>query len=407
MHTEKTSQENIETKHPLSAPHPREFTIDDVENLQGYLRGLNERSIRDKTSYVFNSNSLYVHLTEAQDTPSPEARAPEDSFDQTVHSLLSMWGERNKYGKGGPKTVTDTIRMFTDHPELNEVSPIHFQGGAEYVSARFVHVITGRTMGKPREKATQRYYLNPKADAMGYVVDQLAGGAVAQQVPLYFKFVNIATGNPNKRSLARTDRIVIYASDAQTEFVEGLLGTVTSSRPEAFEGRTVAGFGETLSDGVSRCDEVTEWQNQQFKGSSEGISFNSLRSNLLASVLMDVTRDIISDPAARRVHVDEKTIEQHFLDSLTATLQYEHPGTRIEAGDPEIKMALSVKMAPNELKGVFGPNAIRSIDDAIAKTARQVLPRIESSHLLAGFQHHLQKTAPKFGIDPLNLARNI
>ena len=122
---------------------------------------------------------------------------------------------------------------------------------------------------------------------------------------------------------------------------------------------------------------------------------------------MDVTRDIISDPAARQVHVDEKTIEQHFLDSLTATLQYEHPGTRINAEDPEIKIALSVKMAPNELKGVFGPNAIRSIDDAVAKTARQVLPRIESSHLLAGFQHHLQKTAPKFGIDPLNLARNI
>lgn len=390
-------------------PQPREFTANDVVNIQRYMQELQNSSVAEGADYVPSKAGLYDHLTEADTVTEQEPQADEASFDKSVNSLLSVWGERNGLPPNGPKTLAETKDLFAQNPKLNETSPIHFQGGAEYVTGRFTHVITGRAMGKHREQTARRYYLNPRADKMGHVVEQLTGAALQSEIPLYFKFVDLATGKPDHRTLSRTDRIVIYASEDQTEFVAGLLGNVVEESPDAFSGRKVAGFGEVLADGITLADEVTDEQNRRFKGHGEGTSFNDLRSQLLYEATLDVTKDLVSIPEFAAVKVGDQTIRDVFASELSKAISKHKSGTVIKADDPELSQALEVGLSADRLKesGKFSENAVRAIQDAVAKTARDVLPRIQPDSLLRGYQHHIKQLAPKYGINPDNLARNI
>jgi hypothetical protein len=390
-------------------PQPREFKADDVVNIQRYMQELQISSLSDSADYVPSKTGLYDHLTEADTVIEQEPRADESSFDKSVSSLLSAWGERMGLPPEGPKTLKETKDLFAQNPKLNDTSPIHFQGGAEYVTSRFTHVITGRALGKHREPTARRYYLNPKADKMGHVVEQLTGAALLSEVPLYFKFVDVATGNPDRRTLSRTDRIVIYASEGQTEFVEGLIGHVAEESPDAFSGRKVAGFGEILADGITMADEVTDEQNERFKGYSEGTSFNDLRSQLLYEATLDVTKDLVSIPEFASVKVGGQTVREVFASELSKAMSEYKTGTVIRVDDPELTQALEVGLSAERLKvsGEFSENAVRAIKYAVARTARNVLPRIQPDSLLRGYQYHIKQLAPKYGIDPNNLARNI
>ena len=397
-------QQNI----PLE-PKPREFSVDDVVNVQRYLQELQDSSVTDSADYVPSKTGLYEKLTENTDNTEIEPSADEHSFDKSINTLLSAWGERNGLGEGAPQSLAEARRLFTQNPKLNKTSPIQFQGGAEYASGRFVHVATGRAIGKHREPATRRYYLNPTADKMGHVVEQLTGAALQSEVPLYFKFVNVATGTPSQRTMERTDRIVIYASEAQTDFVEGVLGHVATETPEAFIGRTVSGFGEVLADGMARADDVTKEQNEKFKGYSEGTSFNDLRSKLIYEATLDVTKDLVAFPEFASVKVGDQTIRQKFASELSKAISKHKTGTVIGENDPELLRALELGLSSEQLKqsGRFSDKAVRAIEDAVAKTARDVLPRIQPASLLRGYGHHIKRIAPKYGIDPDNLARNV
>lgn len=390
-------------------PQPRQFTANDVANIQRYMQELSSSSLAEGADYVPSKSGLYDHLTEPDSVSEREPQADESSFDKSVSSLLSTWGERIGLPPDGPKTLAEAKDTFAQNPKLNEISPIHFQGGAEYVTGRFTHVITGRAMGKHREPTARRYYLNPTTDKMGHVVEQLTGAALQSEVPLYFKFVDVATGNPDRRTLSRTDRIVIYASEGQTEFVEGLLGHVVEESPDAFMGRKVAGFGEVLADGVTVADEVTDEQNARFKGHSEGTSFNDLRSQLLYEATLDVTKDLVSFPEFASVKVGDQTIKEVFAAELSKAISKHKSGTVIKADDPELSQALELGLSAEQLResGKFSENAVRAIQDAVAKTARNVLPGIQPDSLLRGYQHHIKQLAPKYGVDPDNLARNI
>lgn len=397
-------QQNIPLK-----PKPREFSVDDVVNVQRYLQELQDSSVTDSADYVPSKTGLYEKLTENTDNTEIEPSADEHSFDKSINTLLSAWGERNGLGEGAPQSLAEAQRLFTQNPKLNEISPIQFQGGAEYASGRFVHVATGRAMGKHREPATRRYYLNPTADKMGHVVEQLTGAALQSGVPLYFKFVNVATGTPSQRTMERTDRIVIYASETQTDFVEGVLSYVATETPEAFAGRTVSGFGEILADGITRADDVTKEQNEKFKGYSEGTSFNDLRSKLIYEATLDVTKDLVAFPEFASVKVGDQTIRQKFASELSKAISKHKTGTVIGENDPELLRALELGLSSEQLKqsGRFSDKAVRAIEDAVAKTARDVLPRIQPASLLRGYGHHIKRIAPKYGIDPDNLARNV
>ena len=244
---------------------------------------------------------------------------------------------------------------------------------------------------------------------MGRVVEQLTDAALQSEVPLYFKFMDVATGNPGRRTLSRTDRIVIYASEGQMEFVENLLGHVVEESPEAFRGRKVAGFGEALADGVTVADEVTDEQNARFKGHGEGISFNDLRSQLLYEATIDVTKDLVIFPEFASVKVGSQTVKEVFATELSKAISKHTTGTVVKADDPELSRALELGLSAERLKesGEFSENAVRAIQDAAVKTARNVLPRIQPDSLLRGYQYHIKQLAPKYGIDPDNLARNI
>lgn len=397
-------QQNI-----LLEPKPREFSIDDVVNVQKYLQELQDSSVNDGADYVLSKAGLYEKLTESTDDTETEPSADEYSFDKSISTLLAALGERNGLDAGAPQSLAETQRLFTQNPKLNETSPIHFQGGAEYASGRFVHIVTGRAMGKHREPASRRYYLNPTADKMGHVVEQLTGAALRSEVPLYFKFVNVATGTPSQRTMERTDRIVIYTSEAQTDFVEGVLSHVITEIPEAFSGRTVSGFGEILADGMARADDVTREQNEKFKGHSEGISFNDLRSELIYEATLDVAKDLVIFPEFTLVKVGDQTIRQKFASELSKAIAKYKADTVVGENDPELLQALELGLSSEQLKqsGRFSDKAVRAIEDAVARTARDVLPRIQPDSLLRGYGHHIKRIAPKYGIDPDNLARNI
>lgn len=320
-----------------------------------------------------------------------------------------MWGERMGLPPNAPKSLAYTKDVFKKNPILNDISPIHFQGGAEYVTGRFVHVITGRAMGKHPEPTAHRYYLKPRANEMGHVIERLIGAALQSEVPLYFKFVDVATSNPSHLTLSRTDRVVIYASESQTKFVEGLLGHIVKESPDAFSGRPVAGLGEMLADGVSVADEVTDEQNERFKGYSERLSFNGLRSQLLFEATLDVTRNLVCFPKYASVNVGNQTIREMFASKLSKAVGKYTPGTVIKTDDPYLSHALETGLSTEQLEksGKFSERAILAIQDAVAKTARDVLPRIDPDILLKGYQYHIKQLAPKYGIGPTNLARNI
>ena len=406
-----TAQAELQNQ-PL-APHPREFGANDVVNVQSYLQELHDTSVAEGSDYVPGATGMYNKLTEVPHSPEAEPSASEDSFDKSVSSLLSAWGERNGLPAGSPETLAETREMFSVNPKLNNESPIHFQGGAEYASGRFVHVATGRAMGKHRESSARRYYLNPSADKMGHIVEQLTGAALEAEVPLYFKFVDVATGKPDQRTLNRTDRVVIYASEAQTGFVEDLLGHVSAENPEAFAGRKVAGFGESLADGITRADDVTKEQNDRFKGQTEGTSFNDLRSKLIYEATLDVTKDLLGFPdyaaSIGAVAANGETIRSTFASELSKAISQRQAGTVVKEDDPLLVEAFELGLSEEKLlqSGKFGEAVLRDIKNCVGKTARDIVPRIKPEDLLPGYKNQIHALAPKYGIDPDNLAKNI
>ena len=396
----------LERKNNLDV-NPRQFDLGDVLKVQQVMRGLNEGSDRRGVSGIFGESAFYRKFTEDSEVNSLESKASKDSFDKSVSTLLALWGEQKKILGEGLETLQEAKDMFTLNSRLNEYSPIHFQDGAEYASGRFVHILTGRTMGKSRESATKRYYLNPAADKVGLVVDQLTGAALQASVPLYFKFVDVATGMPDKRTMERTDRIDIYASDRQSEFVDSLISNIISLEPKAFAGRTVAGFGEILGEGVSRADEVTEEQNERFKGNSTGVSFNYLRCKLVHEATLSVVKDLISNSATSSILMGGKSIRQIFADSVSEGMTAHD--LRLSEDDPElneeIKMGIPIDSS-DEARGL-GVDAREAVSDGVVRTARKILPHIDPESLMYGYDHYIHKIAPRYGIDPDNLAKNI
>lgn len=391
-------------------PTPREFGVEDVVNVQRYLQRLHDKSAADGANYVPNPRGLYDELTEAgEGGHAQEPAAAESSFDKPVNALLTEWGRRQGIAAPAPRSLQETRDLFTANPGLNDKSPIHFQGGAEYETGRFVHVMTGRAMGKAREPIARRYYLNPRADKMGQVVEQLTGAALQNETPLYFKFVNVATGTPSRRTLERTDRVVVYASDQQTGLIEDLLAKMAADDPDAFAGRKVAGFGETLADGMTSADEVTAEQNDRFKGASEGTSANDLRSKMVFEATMQVTKDLISVPQYADVRVGDKTIRQTYASELSKAISKVAPNTVVSENDPLLQEAMRLNFDPDQLKasGKFSDNAIRAISNSVATVARDVLPKLAPESLALGYDHHIKRLAPKYGVDPNNLAKNI
>ncbi len=396
-------QQNI-----LLEPKPREFSTHDVVNVQMYLQRLHDKSIANNADYMPSKDGLYDALTENPIRLESEQGADEYDFDKTVNVLLSAWGELRGWKDGAPRSLVEAQDFFTKNPIVNDISPIHFQGGAEYASGRFVHVTTGRAMNMHREPATRRYYLNPTAEKMGYVVEQLTAVALQSRIPLYFKFVNVATGSPSRRTMERDDRVVIYASDAQVDFIESELSRIVTEIPEAFTGRSVSGFGEVLMDGIVRADDVTKEQNEKFKGYASGVSFNSLRSELVYKAMLDVTRDLIVFPEFASIKIDNQTIRQRFVRELSKAIGTHGNNVAIGDTDPDLLCALNLGLSSEQLKqsGQFSDKAIRAIEDAVARTARDTLTSIRPDGLFMGFNRHIKRIAPKYGIDPDNLARN-
>lgn len=390
-------------------PKPREFSLTDVVNAQKYLQRLKASPVPE-ADFLPSENGLYDALTEDSYKPEAEPTADEHCFDKTLSTLLGAWAALKGSRETAPTTLKGIKELFALYPNLNDSSPIHFQGGDPHAApARFIHVKTGRVIGKNREPATSRYYLNPASDKMGDVVESLTGAALQSNVPLYFKFVDIASGTPFRRVLERTDRIVIYASEAQTGFINSTLSNIVTEMPEAFTSRRVAGFGEVLADGIARADEVMSEQDEKYKGYGEGPSFNSLRSKLIFEATLAVTRDLIIQSETATINVDGITIRQKFASELSRAISVHREGTEIKEDDPMLLRALQLELSPEQLmqSGQFGDNAVRAIETAVAKTARDILPSIQPEGLLHGYQHHIKKNAPKYGIDPDNLARNI
>lgn len=398
-------------RHPSpEGPLPRVLTVDDIMHVQKHFQDLQEESRAKHADFIPSAQNLYDILTEGDDTPETEPSADEHAFDKTINTLLEAWGERHGLPAGSaPKTLEEARQLFIDNPGLNTKTPIHFQGSADQISGRFVHVLTGRTIGKPRETATRRYYLNPSADHMGYVVEQLTGAALQAEVPLHFKFVNVATPTHDHRTLTRNDRIVIYASDKQADFVSPLLKNIADTIPEAFKGRTVAGFGEIVTDGITMSDEVSQEQNERFKGYSDGTSFNDLRTKLIYEATMDVTRDLISLPDFSSIKIGDHTISQLFLSRLNKQLGNDKRDVSIQEDDPRFLYAIGTGLNLQQLKesGAYDSDALNAIERTIASVARDIIPAITPNSLLPGYQKHIKELSSKYGIDPYNLAKNI
>ncbi|HJM04407.1 MAG TPA: T3SS effector HopA1 family protein [Candidatus Saccharimonadaceae bacterium] len=385
--------------------HPRTFTLEDVYNVQQYLADLKAESIKEGADFAPSSEGLYERLTERVDSGfEQEARAAEDSFDKSVHALFSEWATQKGIAESAPTSLLDIKKLFVQYPNLNEKSPIHFQGGAEFATSRFVHVKTGRAMGMAREETTTRYYLNPTADTMGRVVEQLTGAALEAKVPLYFKFVDVATENPDRRTLSRNDRVVIYASDAQREFVESTIQDIIRDVPDGLEGRTVAGFAEEIADGVARSSEVNESLNQQ-SGSRE--SFNSLRTKLIYEATIAVTRRVLSSEQNASIQVGSNTVRGTLAEAVSKELKkLNYP--EIKEDDPTLLQAVALGLEPDKLVSAgFSDKAANAVNKAVRTISKDILPAIPADILLKGYERQLDSLAPRYGINPHNLAENI
>lgn len=113
-------------------------------------------------------------------------------------------------------------------------------------------------------------------------------------------------------------------------------------------------------------------------------------------------------PEFASVKVGDQTIRQMFANELSKAISEHKTGTVIDENNPGLLRALELGLSGEQLtqSRQFGDKAVRAIEDAVARTARNVLPRIQPSSLLRGYNHHIKRIAPKYGIDPDNLAKN-
>ncbi len=293
---------------------PREFTIGDTVDMQDYMRMLRE----SQPKCVPEHNSLYEHIISGKERKrskdEKELLADAHCFDGSISTLLSTWVRTYKIRGEPPKTLEVARQLFAVQPELNQQSPVHFQGGIEEPTpgGDFIHMKTGWAIKKPIEPIAWRYYLNPAANKVGRVVNILLNEALRTETPLYFKFVDVATPGQRPPQVTRSDRIIIYSSEEQTRYIEQLLEHIVNQEREAFAGREITGFSARLADGVSKSEEVSEEQNNAFRGYWEGISFNHLRAKLILETTMSITRNFITSPYYSSFKIRGKTPREKF-----------------------------------------------------------------------------------------------
>ncbi|MGI6371006.1 MAG: T3SS effector HopA1 family protein [Patescibacteria group bacterium] len=393
---------------------PREFTIGDTVDMQDYMRMLRE----SQPKCVPEHNSLYEHIISGKERKrskdEKELLADAHCFDGSISTLLSTWVRTYKIRGEPPKTLEVARQLFAVQPELNQQSPVHFQGGIEEPTpgGDFIHMKTGWAIKKPIEPIAWRYYLNPAANKVGRVVNILLNEALRTETPLYFKFVDVATPGQWPPQVTRSDRIIIYSSEEQTRYIEQLLEHIVNQEREAFAGREITGFSARLADGVSKSEEVSEEQNNAFRGYWEGISFNHLRAKLILETTMSITRNFITSPYYSSFKIRGKTPREKFYLEAGEYIR-EHLNNasyRESVGDMRSRMeqAMSLGLSSKKLEaGGYSKDTIHYLEAIVANTARDILPFITPDSLLPHYHSELKQIAPKYGIDPRNLAVNI
>lgn len=392
---------------------PREFTVGDTVDMQDYMRMLREFQPR----CVPGHNSLYEYIISgkepkrAKDKKEPLADA--HCFDESISTLLSTWGRTYRLRGEPPKTLEAARRLFAVQLELNQRSPVHFQGGIEEPEpgGSFIHMKTGWAIRKPIEPIAWRYYLNPAANKVGRVVNILVNRALHTGTPLYFKFVDVATPVKWQSQVTRSDRIVIYSSEKQTQYIEQLLEHIVNQEREAFAGREITGFSARLADGVSKSEEVSEEQNNAFKGYGGGISFNHLRAKLILETTMSITRNFITSPYYSSFKIRGKTAREKFYleteEYIRERLNNAYYRESVNDMRSRMELAMSLGLSSNELEARGYPeDMILYLGEIVENTARDILPFITPYSLLPHYHSELERIAPKYGIDPHNLAVN-
>lgn len=390
---------------------PRTITTRDVEKIQKHFLTLQLDEAQNGGDFLPSASALYEALTTQNVEGEPDC--PEEAFDKTTSSLLEAWRKRKDIPEPTPTTLRDIENLFEEHPGLNDEKradgpPLNFQEGANTASGRFIHVKTGRVLGVHSKLPVQRYYLNPRADKMGAVVDRLASAALENNEPLYFKFVNLAKKPISNRALTRQDRVVVYASEDQKALIESLCASLSEDDPGIFAGRETAGFTQPVTDGISIGADVTKEQNAQHSGMTEKTSFNDIRTKLMFDATQRVTADIVSSTSMSLVRIGNKTAREIFIETLNQNLRKSHPEMILDANDPTLRGAFENRFDFDALeKAGLGPNARRSMEDSLLRTAKLILPKITSDSLLPWYQLHTKQLAAAYGINPDNLAENL
>lgn len=392
--------------HETLATQPREFNIDDVCAVQAYLLSVKDGPNRAEGLKVPTEKELYSEFIGLSNINEEERYADEGAYDAAISKLLTMWAKNREIMPKQPETLAEAIEVHRKFPQLDEFSPVSFDGKAGSSTIEYVHIDCGKALGVGRDDSELRYYLNPSSEYIGEVVDRIITRSLDEGVPLYFKFVNLSSGYPDMHTLYRGERIVIYASHKQSNFINGLIETLREEKPEAFSGRHTSGFGEEIGDGISRGDEVTANQSERFQGLKGSISFNKLRSKLIFVATMEVTKSLISSSLQLHQNVGGKSVSQIFSDNLKKAFEFNGENDSVPSS-PEIEEALAQSFSTSEDENTHFSNYIDEVELAIKLTAVELLPFLAPEELLERYKKVIRSKAPEFGIDPNNLAYNL
>lgn len=239
---------------------------------------------------------------------------------------------------------------------------------------------------------------------MGDVVEALMDGSLSARVPLNFKFVNVAADLTTARMANRSDRIVIDPAEDQVPFVEGLLRQIHDANRDAFDGRAAGGFAQPIAEGIAASDRITDEQREAFPSDS----VNSLR----AKMLLEATKY-----AASQAMLDSEFMASSYLGptDLFAVAEkrledayhrvFPHYAHTTPHGTASKR--LPILKTPYESLKHLDAKEQSVADDVLLGFAKDIFPRMPTEIILPYYKSAVLDVAPKYGIDPDNLAKNI
>lgn len=392
----------------------RPYSVDDVKRFQLYLSFFDEECRKDNDDYLINfykflTNS-YLNKTTGVDRI---ADIPKEEYEDLELTLFNNWidgcssisnnanvdddskkllQEIIKINK--PKNIEELRNIFRISSLHNKYSPIFYQEGVGdkgELRSNFVHVRMGQ-----QDKNDYRIYLNPKVKYLPQTVKNLFG---RYHLPMYLKFIDYSF---NREGFNRCDRIIIYLDRKSLGEKLGVVAGILRDGSERFIGQDVPQFLIKIGDGAGFGQEITQWQKDNFGARS----FSHLRAMFIEDVWMSYMKAyLLWNKHAFRKNFDEQ-YRSYFNKKEQSGDVYDH--NLLDSFLDKIWSTSKNELGVKKVKNIKEfEKFIIKFDFIVNFTMRKIIPRENAKSLVNTLQGFVKKLAPKYKINPDNLAYNL